>query len=111
MNTDSVAADFLVHPVRPTHVGIVLLDNRRLGHLYFFLGCIRPTLCLVHWLNTVHVGCDGDRTIVMPADDDDFSVVDPGGVQTPALLFRCLFLKRTYFENMLLRFLAEQGAS
>jgi len=40
-------------------------------------------------------------------------VADPGGVQgvqTPALLFRCPFLKRTYFENML-RFLAEQGAS
>jgi len=33
------------------------------------------------------------------------------GVQTPALLFRCPFLKRTYFENMSLRFLAEQGAS
>jgi len=31
--------------------------------------------------------------------------------QTPALLFRCPFLKRTYFENMSLRFLAEQGAS
>jgi len=31
------------------------------------------------------------------------AVVDPGGVQgvqTPALLFRCPFLKRTYFENM-----------
>ena len=41
-------------------------------------------------------------------------VADPGrakGVQTPALLFRCPFLKRTYFENMSLRFLAEQGAS
>ena len=41
------------------------------------------------------------------------SVADPGGVQcvqTPALLFRCPFSKRTYFENMLLRFLAEQGA-
>ena len=40
-------------------------------------------------------------------------VTDPGVVQgahTPALLFRCPFLKRTYFENML-RFLAEQGAS
>ena len=33
------------------------------------------------------------------------------GVETPALLFRCPFLKRTYFENMSLRFLAEQGAS
>jgi len=33
------------------------------------------------------------------------------GVQTPALLFRCRFLKKTYFENMSLRFLAEQGAS
>jgi len=32
------------------------------------------------------------------------------GVQTPALLFRCFF-KRIYFENMSLRFLAEQGAS
>ena len=28
------------------------------------------------------------------------SVADPGGVQTPALLFRCPFTKRTYFENM-----------
>ena len=39
-------------------------------------------------------------------------VADPAGVQTPALLFRCLF-KRIYFENMSLRtrFLAEQGAS
>jgi len=33
------------------------------------------------------------------------------GVQTPALLFRCPFLNRTYFGNMSLRFLAEQGAS
>ena len=33
------------------------------------------------------------------------------GVQTPALLFRCPFLKRTYFANMSLRFSAEQGAS
>jgi len=33
------------------------------------------------------------------------------GVQTPALLFRCHFLKIAYFENTLLRFLAEQGAS
>ena len=40
-----------------------------------------------------------------------YSVADPGGVQIPALLFRCPFLKRTYFENMSLRFLAEQGAS
>jgi len=39
------------------------------------------------------------------------AVADPGGVQTPALLFSCPFLKRTYFENMSLRFLAEQGAS
>ena len=29
----------------------------------------------------------------------------------PALLFRCHFLKRTYFENLSLRFLTEQGAS
>ena len=31
------------------------------------------------------------------------TVADPGGVhgvQTPALLFRCPFLNRTYFENM-----------
>ena len=34
-----------------------------------------------------------------------------GGVQTPAFLFRCPSLKRTYFENMSLRFSAEQGAS
>jgi len=42
------------------------------------------------------------------------AVADPGGVQgvqTPALLFRWPVLKRTYFENMSLRFLAEQGAS
>jgi len=42
------------------------------------------------------------------------AVADPGGVQgvqTPALLFKCPFLKKTYFENMSLRFLAEQGAS
>jgi len=42
------------------------------------------------------------------------TVADPGGVQgvqTPALLFRSPFLKRTYFENMSLRFLAEQSAS
>jgi len=39
------------------------------------------------------------------------AVADPGGVQTPAFLFRCPFLKRTYFENMSLQFLAEQGAS
>jgi len=41
-------------------------------------------------------------------------VAGPGGVQgvqTPALLFRCPFLKRIYFENMSLRFLAEQGSS
>ena len=44
-----------------------------------------------------------------PADAD--AVADPGGVQTPALLFRCPFSKRTYFEKMSLRFLAEQGAS
>ena len=39
------------------------------------------------------------------------AVADPGGVQTPALLFRCPFWKRTYFENMSLWFLAKQGAS
>ena len=42
------------------------------------------------------------------------AVADPGGVQgvqTPALLFRWPSLKTTYFENMPLRFLAEQGAS
>jgi len=33
------------------------------------------------------------------------------GVPSPALLFRCPLLKRTYFENMSLQFLAEQGAS
>jgi len=40
-------------------------------------------------------------------------VADPGGVQgvhIPAILFRCPFLKRTHFENMSLRFLAEQSA-
>ena len=44
-----------------------------------------------------------------------WAVADPGGVQgvqTPALLFRCHFFeKNIFFENMLLRFLAEQGAS
>jgi len=42
------------------------------------------------------------------------TMADPGGdqgVQTPALLFRCPFSKRTFFENMSLRLLAEQGAS
>ena len=48
------------------------------------------------------------------ANFEQKGVADPGGVQgvqTPALLFRCPFLKRTYFENMSLRFLAEKGAS
>jgi len=33
------------------------------------------------------------------------AVADPGSVQTPALLFSCLFLKKNNFENMSLRFL------
>ena len=47
-------------------------------------------------------------------DTKSYTVADPGGVQgvqTPAILFWVPFLKRTYFENMSLRFLAEQGAS
>jgi len=75
------------------------------SHLLFFKNSCQTQLCT----KFIHI-----YVYVDMQNDAHTSVADPGGVQdvqTLAFLFRCPFLKRTYFENMSLRFLAGQGAS